>query len=71
MKDQNSVGQKETEFEKWDRAKSLFLESLYKPDSELRSCAHNQKCFNELMEIREWAIDQIKNTHNPKKYMED
>ena len=35
MKDQNSVGQKETEFEKWDRAKSLFLESLYKPDSEL------------------------------------
>ena len=71
MKDQNSVSDRETSFEKWDRAKSLFLESLYKPDSELRACAHNQKCFNELMEIREWAIDQIKNTHNPKKYMED
>ncbi len=71
MKDQNSVSDRETSFEKWDRAKSLFLESLYKPDSELRACAHNQKCFNELMEIREWAIDQIRNTHNPKKYMED
>ena len=71
MKDQNSVSDKETSFEKWDRAKSLFLESLYKPDTELRSCAHNQKCYNELMEIREWAIDQIRNTHNPKKYMED
>ncbi len=71
MKDQNSVSERETSFEKWDRAKSLFLESLYKPDNELRSCAHNQKCYNELMEIREWAIDQIKNTHNPKKYVED
>ena len=66
MKDQNSVDDKETSFEKWDRAKSLFLESLYRPDNELRSCAHNQKCFNELMDIREWAIDQIKNTPNPK-----
>ncbi len=71
MKDQNSVSDRETSFEKWDRAKSLFLESLYKPDTELRSCAHNQKCYNELMEIREWAIDQIRNTHNPKKYVED
>ena len=71
MKDQNSVSDRETSFEKWDRAKSLFLESLYKPDTELRSCAHNQKCYNELMEIREWAIVQIRNTHNPKKYVED
>ena len=71
MKDQNSVSDRETSFEKWDRAKSLFLESLYKPDTELRSCPHNQKCYNELMEIREWAIDQIRNTHNPKKYVED
>ena len=71
MKDQNSVSDRETSFEKWDTAKSLFLESLYKPDTELRSCAHNQKCYNELMEIREWAIDQIRNTHNPKKYVED
>ena len=66
MKDQNSVSDWETSFEKWDRAKSLFLESLYKPDNELRSCAHNQKCFNELMEIKELMIDIVKNTPNPK-----
>ena len=66
MKDQNSVSDRETSFEKWDRAKSLFLESLYKPDNELRSCAHNQKCFNELMEIKELMIDIVKNTPNPK-----
>ena len=67
MKDQNSVTEKETEFEKWDRAKSLFLESLYKPDSALRGCAHNQYCFNELMEIREVVIDLVKEIPNPHK----
>ena len=66
MKDQKSVDDTETTYVKWDRAKSLFLESLYKPDNELRSCAHNQKCFNELMEIKELMIDIVKNTPNPK-----
>ena len=65
MKDQNSVPENETKFEKWDRGKTLFLESLYKPDSALRVCAHNQKCFNELMEIREAVIDLVKNIPNP------
>tara|TARA_B100000287_G_scaffold55979_1_gene49154 strand:- start:30 stop:392 length:363 start_codon:yes stop_codon:yes gene_type:complete len=65
MKDQNSVPENETKFEKWDRGKTLFLESLYKPDSALRGCAHNQKCFNELMEIREAVIDLVKNIPNP------
>ena len=66
MKDQKSVDDTETTYVKWDREKSLFLESLYKPDNELRSCAHNQKCFNELMEIKELMIDIVKNTPNPK-----
>ena len=66
MKDQKSVDDTETTYVKWDRAKRLFLESLYKPDNELRSCAHNQKCFNELMEIKELMIDIVKNTPNPK-----
>ena len=70
MKDQNSVSDRETSFEKWDRAKSLFLESLYKPDSELRACAHNQKCFNELMEIRESVLDIVKDMPNPKTQQE-
>ncbi len=65
MKDQNSVTQEETKFEKWDRGKTLFLDSLYKPDNQLRSCAHNQKCYNELMEIRESIISLVKEIPNP------
>ncbi len=60
MKDQNPITEKETYIEKRDRAKSLFLESLYKPDNELRSCSHNQKCYNELMEIREEIIEYVR-----------
>tara|TARA_B100000131_G_scaffold253045_1_gene247022 strand:- start:291 stop:518 length:228 start_codon:yes stop_codon:yes gene_type:complete len=59
MKDQASVDSKESKAEKHDRALSLFLESLYKPDNELRSCAHNQKCYNELMEVRQTVIDYV------------
>tara|TARA_R100001082_G_scaffold37823_1_gene19936 strand:+ start:707 stop:913 length:207 start_codon:yes stop_codon:yes gene_type:complete len=66
MKDQNSVVDDESQYEKWDRAKSLFLESLYKPDNELRSCAHNQKCYNEMMELREHVVDIVRNIKNPK-----
>ena len=65
MKDQNPVHEEETKFEKWDRGKTLFLESVHKPDHQLRSCAHNQKCFNELMEIRDIVIDLVKDLPNP------
>tara|TARA_B100001996_G_C18531415_1_gene543219 strand:+ start:450 stop:815 length:366 start_codon:yes stop_codon:yes gene_type:complete len=64
MNDQNSI-ENEGKFEKWDRGRSLFLESLYKADHELRGCSHNQKCFNELMEIREYIIDHVRNMKNP------
>ena len=60
MKDQNSIRYNETKSEKWDRGKTLFLESLYKADHQLRGCAHNQKCYNELMEIREHVIELVK-----------
>ena len=59
MKDQKSLDEKETAYEKWDRAKGLMLESLYKPDNHLRSCAHNQECYNELMEIRDHVLNMI------------
>ncbi len=65
MKDQNSVGE-ETQREKWDRGRSLFIESLHKPDNALRACAHNQKCYNELMEIREMAIEWARQLSNPR-----
>lgn len=70
MKDQNSVGKESPEI-KYQRALDLFTESVYKPDSDLRGCAHNQDCFNELMEIREHVINYLstlKSTqmpHNP------
>lgn len=60
MKDQGSVGVNETPAIKYDRALSLFTESVMKPDSDLRGCAYNQDCFNELMEIREHVLNYLK-----------
>ena len=40
-------------------AKSLFIESVLKPDNELRQCARNQKCYNELMEIRTHVLEYL------------
>ena len=53
MKDQN-------ETEKWNRAVSLFTESVLKPDHELRQDAHDQKCFHELMYVRENVLEYLK-----------
>ena len=50
---------KETELERWDRAKTLMLESLYKPDNKLRGCAYNQGCKDYLMEIRDEVIEMV------------
>ena len=55
----------ETKQEKWDRGKTLFLESVYKPDHELRACSHNQQCFHELMEIRDEVIKMVQSMNNP------
>ena len=56
---------KETKQEKWERGKTLFLESVYKPDDRLRGCAHNQECYHELMEIRDQVIEMVRNMPNP------
>ena len=50
----------DTQDEKWNRGLDLFIESLHEPDPKLRGCAHNQKCFNELMWIRQYMIDYCK-----------
>ncbi len=65
MKDQKTLDETETKQDKWNRGKTLFLESVYKPDHHLRSCAHNQKCFHELMEIREQVIKMVQEMPNP------
>ena len=61
MKDQNTILEnEETPDQKWNRGLDLFVESVQKPDSALRGCAHNQKCFNELMEVREHVLEYLK-----------
>ena len=60
MKDQNPVPDGESKDVKWNRGLDLFIESVYKPDHELRQCSHNQKCHTELMEVRERVLDYLK-----------
>ena len=55
----------ETKKDKWERGKTLMLESLHKPDDRLRGCAHNQKCYHELMEIRDQVIEMVREMPNP------
>ena len=59
MKDQNAIVDQETETQKFNRALDLYIESVHKPDHALRSCAHNQKCFNELMNVRQQVLEYV------------
>ena len=54
-----------SQYEKWDRGKTLMLESLHKPDDRLRGCSHNQQCYHELMEIRDQVIEMVREIPNP------
>ena len=60
MKDQNTINEEESQDQKWNRGLDLYIESVHKPDNQLRSCAHNQKCFNELMDVREHVLEYVK-----------
>ena len=60
MKDQNTIVDEESKQDKWNRGLDLFAESVLKPDPSLRQCAHNQLCYNELMEIRECVLNHIR-----------
>ena len=60
MKDQNTITEKETQKEKYNRGLDIFIESVQKPDNQLRACAHKQKCFNELMEVRDSVLEHLK-----------
>ena len=40
-------------------ALGLFIESVHKADNRLRGCAHNQNCYNELMEWREEVLEYL------------
>ena len=69
-KDQRSIDEP-SHYDKWDRAKSLLLESLHKPDHHLRSCAHNQMCYYELMEIKDQVIDMVSKMTNPRPFVDE
>ena len=60
MKDQNRIDVTETSTQKYERALDLFTESVLKPDHDLRGCAHNQGCYEQLMEIREHVLEYLK-----------
>ena len=60
MKDQNSIKDYDSEQEKWNRGLDIFIESVIKPDSSLRQCAHNQKCYHELLEVRSEVLKHLK-----------
>ena len=40
-------------------ALTIFTESVHKPDHRLRACAHNQNCYNELMQWREEVLEYL------------
>ena len=60
MHDQNSIRTSQTDSEKYQRALDLFTESVMKPDADLRGCAYNQGCYEDLMEIREHVLEYLK-----------
>ena len=69
-KDQRSIDEPST-YEKWDRAKSILLESLLKPDHHLRSCAHNQHCYDELVQIRDQIVEYVQEMTNPRPFIDE
>jgi len=40
-------------------ALGIIIESVLHTDHKLRQCAHNQKCYNELMEVREEVLEYL------------
>jgi len=60
MKDQNSITDDEAQDIKFNRGLDLFVESVLKPDPALRQCAHNQKCYHELMYVRSYVLEYLK-----------
>jgi len=60
MKDQYVIDDGEPQEVKWNRGLDLFTESVLKPDPALRQCAHNQKCYHELMWVRENVLEYLK-----------
>ena len=59
MKDQYTINDGESKQDKWNRGLDLFIESVLKPDPALRQCAHTQKCYHELMDVRNDILQHL------------
>ena len=59
MNDKLKIEEHESQDQKWNRGLDIFIESVHQPDPKLRSCAHNQGCYNELMWIREEVLTHL------------
>ena len=59
MKDQNTIIDDESPDDKWNLGLDLYTESVHKADHHLRGCAHNQKCYNELMAVRQHVLEYL------------
>ena len=46
--------------ESFNKALDLFIESLLKPDGELRSIARRENCIMELLTIRDECLNRCK-----------
>jgi hypothetical protein len=55
-----TVNDGESKKDKWNRGLDLFIESVHRPDNDLRQQAHDQKCYHELMDIRTVILDHLK-----------
>ena len=60
MKDQNNIDIDESKRDKWNRGLDILIESVIKPDPSLRQCAHNQRCYHELMDVRQDVLNYLK-----------
>jgi len=45
--------------QKRNDALDILVESILYPDHKLRQCAHEQLCYNELMEVREEVLEYL------------
>ena len=60
MKDQYTINDGESKKDKWNRGLDIFIESVIEPDPNLGGCAHNQKCYHELMDVRQNVLEYLK-----------
>ena len=57
--------QNESQDDKFNRGLDMFIESVIEPDPKLRAHAHEQKCYHELMYIREYVLNYRKTLRRP------